>query len=173
MSRNGTKTRNRLAAWAAGHAHDDVTNPRRCGCSGSDSPLGFDVTTPEEDGSDRQDCKSWDGAGKKEQEYSVAALVTSSQQAVVSDIACATPATEPSAQRRGSRADGVSRCHVSQTVGWLLTRTSYRHNLGNIGTTSRRQHRHESSGTGRSEARRRLIHCLGLKAHQTCTLPQT
>ncbi len=58
----------------------------------------IDVTTPEEDGSDRQDCKNWDGVGKKEHEYSVAALVTSSQQAVVSDIAGATPATEPSEQ---------------------------------------------------------------------------
>ena len=38
---------------------------------------------------------------------------------------------------------------------------------------SRRQRRLESSGTGRSEARCRLIHCLGLKAHQTCTLPET
>ena len=55
-----------------------------------------EYTTPEEEGSERQDSKSWDGAGKKERERCVSALITVSRHRIVADIARATPAAEPS-----------------------------------------------------------------------------
>ena len=70
-------------------------------------------TSPEEEGSDHWDCKSWDSLGKEVHEYSVAALVTFSQHAVVADIACATPATEPSKQRALKGFSGGRRKSVS------------------------------------------------------------
>jgi hypothetical protein len=53
-------------------------------------------TTPEEEGSERQDSKSWDGAGKKERDRCVSTLVTLSRHRIVADIARATPAAETS-----------------------------------------------------------------------------
>ena len=55
-----------------------------------------ECTTPEEKGSNPQDSKSWDAAGKKERERCVSTLITVSRHPIVADIARATPAAEPS-----------------------------------------------------------------------------